>query len=103
MSFCRSCQREIVWAVTEHGRRIPLDPVARPDGNVELLRMSGVLVARVLTPEREAEIEETLLGAHRDGTTPALNLHVSHFATCPAADTFRRRRGRAQAPGGAAA
>lgn len=90
-SRCRACKQQIVWAATEHGRLIPVDPIARPDGNLELLRMSGVLVARVLTPEREREIQERLLAAHRDGVTPELALHVTHFSTCPAADTFRRR------------
>ncbi len=57
MSSCRSCKAPIVWARTEHGRSIPVDPIARPDGNLELIRTSGVLIARVLTPAGEGELE----------------------------------------------
>lgn len=91
---CGSCGAPIVWATTAHGRRIPVDPDPVPDGNLELLEMSGVLVAHVLTVEREAELERELLDANRAGVTPTLALFKTHFATCPSAETHRRRRDR---------
>ena len=99
MNRCRSCRQTIRWALTERGRPIPIDPEPRPDGNLELVYIDRVLVARTITPEREQELELQLLEASREGREPVLPLHVSHFATCPQADIHRRR---ANAPGGAA-
>jgi hypothetical protein len=83
MARCRTCTREIVWALTEHGKPIPLDPEPRADGNITLHVLGGVdqRVAHVLVD-----------GEVADGPT-----YVSHFATCPDAETHRRRRERAVA------
>lgn len=101
VSRCDACGQPIVWATTERGRRIPLDPEPRPDGNVELICVHGVDVARVVTAVREQELEQQAVAAIRAGREPELRLHMSHFATCPSADTFRRRA-RADAQGGTA-
>ena len=94
MSRCRTCHAEILWAAnTDPGRPvIPIDPVARPDGNVLLSRTPDGLVARVLSI---TEIEEHYLAAYRQGVQ-AEPLHVTHFASCPNAAQHRRRRARSQ-------
>ena len=72
---CRSCKAPILWAKTENGRLIPLDPEPDAAGNVALVDgVAVVLTARVL---------ERIRGA---------TLHRSHFATCPYADDHRRPR-----------
>lgn len=67
---CRSCRAEVVWTVTTSGRRMPVEAAER--GNVVLGREGEALVARVVD----------------DGQ----GTHVSHFATCPQANSWRRER-----------
>lgn len=92
MSRCRSCRAEILWAANALPGRpvLPIDPIARPDGNVLLERTTDGPVARVLT---RSELEERLLAANRDGTRPE-PLYVTHFASCPRAAAHRRPRAR---------
>lgn len=73
------CEARIVWAVTDRGKRMPVDADPSPaDGNIKLsVRYTG--------PEPLATV---LSAAARFGLT----LRTSHFATCPDADRFRRRR-----------
>lgn len=97
MSRCRTCHAEILWAANaEAGRPVlPIDPIARPDGNVLLEPTDGGFLARVLT---RVEIEEHYLAAYRAGKQADL-LHVTHFASCPHAK--RHRRGSAETTKGA--
>jgi hypothetical protein len=67
-STCRSCQAPLLWATTPKNRRIPLDPVPHPEGNVVVL--DGVAV----------------VGGEGD------TRYRSHFATCPGAGVHRRPR-----------
>lgn len=62
------------WAATSTGQRLPLDlrPVA--DGNVMLLADGR---CKIVPVEERATCTEPL--------------YKSHFATCPAAEEFRRR------------
>lgn len=73
MSACRSCGAPIKWATSWNGPPIPLDPVPREDGNIHLDHGRAVVVHRFDGDE---------LGA----------MFVSHFATCPHADQWRRPR-----------
>lgn len=74
---CKSCPALVIWAVTERGKRMPVDPDPAPGGNVLLTEQYGQLTA-VVVP------------AHRAfGRT---DLRMSHFVTCPNADQHRRRR-----------
>lgn len=67
---CRSCGARVVWAVTEHGRRMPLDAEPVAGGTFTLTTSRGELVAT---------------------STPGVELgYVSHFATCPQAGAWRR-------------
>jgi hypothetical protein len=77
---CRSCNAPITWAIVEGSQAaMPLDAQTHPKGNVYLTHnRDGTPVARVLTDEERAEYPG--------------DLHLSHFATCPHADDWRRRR-----------
>lgn len=72
---CRDCQADIVWARTQAGKLMPLDPERRPDGdpaaNVAVSRDHlGRVLARVLKPTED------------DRAEPFEWLAVPHFATC---------------------
>lgn len=72
---CSTCGAEIVWAITQAGKRTPLD--AKP--------------VRVAIAARDTEGAEI-----RDGDALVIggsaNGHQSHFATCPNAASHRRTR-----------
>ncbi len=67
---CKRCGKAIVWARTQHGKAVPLDPKA--------------LVFSVAS-ERGQLIAVSLTG-HVGPTGD--QMMVSHFATCPFADEF---------------
>jgi len=69
MSKCRSCKAEIIWAATESGRAMPLD--AKPEKRFVLMEIQG------------GGADEAV----------AVDTYVSHFATCPEADKFRKKGG----------
>jgi hypothetical protein len=76
VSRCRSCGAEIVWAITERGKRMPLDAEPSEAGTfVVRSRVEGerVVLHALYAPEAGA-------GLH----------HTSHFATCPQAGEWRR-------------
>jgi hypothetical protein len=82
MANCRSCNAAILWARTSaKGKFIPIDPDPVDDGNIELSKDDeGQLLARVL------------IGS--EGTLPGFETplrYKSHFATCPHANSHRRR------------
>lgn len=64
MSACRSCRAEIVWAVTNAGKRIPLDAEPKPQ--------PGLFVF------------------DNGYAKPPPPVYESHFVTCPQADDWRR-------------
>lgn len=81
MTRCRSCDAPVLWAKTEKGRRMPLDP--EPYTGSE---PAGVFVLRFFeagTPTAVAVPPE----AFKDEP-----LYRSHFATCPHAAEHRRGR-----------
>jgi hypothetical protein len=68
MSTCRYCRASIMWAMTEKGHRIPLDPSPSLKGNVMLdFQPGGVPIA-------------TVLGDPSKASGP---LWLAHMATCP--------------------
>lgn len=76
---CRSCHKEVRWVVTEPSlKRMPLDPIPAPDGNMWIDRIEGgVPVMRV--------------ALNADGVPASVPLrYVSHFVTCPDRDDWRR-------------
>lgn len=85
MPVCSKCKAPITWAYTESGKRMPLDPLPHPDGNV-VYAGDGADRVRVLKKADQGDL--FLAGLQR---------YNSHFVTCPAADSFRkppRRSGR---------
>lgn len=72
---CRSCQAPMIWARTQAGRNIPLDPTPSPKGNVELTADNFAVV---------------LGGRAADERRVDTDLYISHFATCPNASRHRR-------------
>lgn len=72
---CSSCGAPIVWAITEAGKRVPLD--AKP-----------IRIAIVARGNDGAEIREgdaLVIGSGANG-------YQSHFATCPNAAAHRKPR-----------
>ncbi len=72
-SICKGCGAPITWAVTEHGKRIPLN---KPEKRFILV------LVQTPTYDRgdfyEARMRET---------------YASHFSSCPKADEFRKENG----------
>ena len=77
MSDCRTCGAPILWAKTERGKNIPLDPEPCDDGNLAVSSVPGGLLARAV-------------GANSPALLAGLPRHVSHFVTCPQADQHRK-------------
>lgn len=83
MGKCRACGAPIVWVRTQAGKAMPCDAKVRwytaaPNGRLKFVLITGEVVA--------GELAEDLKNATGIG-------HISHFATCPNADDFRRKRG----------
>jgi hypothetical protein len=83
MANCRGCNAPIMWAITEEGKRAPLDPEPSSAGNVLVWRRLGDDGA-VLTycATFAGDVLATLV-AH------GVPLRTNHFMTCPVADRFR--------------
>jgi hypothetical protein len=84
MSKCRSCGAEIKWIKTVAGKNMPCDPERKAYWLIEGARASIV-----------TEMGE-VIGAYTDcgegAGEPDGYGYISHFATCPAADSYRRPR-----------
>lgn len=86
MTRCKApgCGQEVVWVETRGaGRAMPVDAKPHEDGNVVIdYDAKPVPLATVIARKPQ-------LSALRAAGVP---LYVSHFATCPKADQFRRAR-----------
>lgn len=70
--ICRSCGAEIGWVVSvASGKRMPIDVVPVPNGNIELVAGDGIVVVE---PE------------------PDVRRFVSHFVTCPQSADWRKKK-----------
>jgi hypothetical protein len=69
---CKECQRDVVWAVSQRGRRIPWDIEPSERGT------------HVLVPDLHngAVSWTSRLPRKRDGKSP--KLYTCHFLSCPA-------------------
>lgn len=83
MSSCRSCGAEVRWAHTANGRAMPLDAEPVPDGNVVYTGRDVRNDRGVARPEVRVEAQPPMF----DDGQPR---YVSHFATCPNADQWRK-------------
>lgn len=79
-SECRSCHASIIWVRTERGKRMPLD--AEPVDATRATRSVFVL--------RELENDGGPLAVAAWGLEGTEPHYISHFSTCPNADTHRR-------------
>ena len=77
MSKCKRCGAPIFWAPTKNGKDMPVDEA--PD------RARGNLVLENGTVRVAAESDDD-----------AFFRYTSHFATCPNANEFRKKRGSAK-------
>lgn len=82
MNLCGGCTKPIRWAVTEAGRRMPLDPDLVPAGNVEDTGKVDVSTGEIIVK---------VLKKNEPGR-PGADRYRSHFASCPKARDFRRSR-----------
>lgn len=71
---CRSCAAPLLWAATENGRRIPLDPDPYMGDDPRGLFVLRGKIAIATTPDAFA----------------GEPVYRSHFATCPNAKEHRR-------------
>jgi hypothetical protein len=82
MIACKSCGAEIVWCVTEQGKRMPIDAKPSDQGNVCMFECpeTGTDMCRVISRD-----ELATWSADEDG-----QMYTSHFATCPNAKRHRK-------------
>lgn len=71
LSICAGCRREVLWTVTDAGKRQAVDPEPHTNGNCAVYR-DGTGTYRSRRPSEELP----LMGWER--------LHMPHVATCPA-------------------
>jgi len=72
VSTCRSCGSAIVWAFTPKGKRMPVDAVPHEKGTMVLTNYGGHVVADYMRESYQRR-------------------HRPHFATCPDAQSWRKR------------
>lgn len=85
MSRCSSCQAPIIWARTiargeVPSRGIPLDAEPVASGNIRVVGGDGVA--------HDGSVIEVAVSGLIDHDRPR---YVSHFATCPDAQSWRKR------------
>lgn len=74
LSKCSSCGAEIFWALTDKGKRIPMD--------AEPVKLPGLFVLM-----KQGSLLRASSAGSRGDVVPAL--YQSHFATCPNAASHR--------------
>lgn len=81
MARCRGCGAEIDWIKTRAGKNMPVDPepvfVAVDDGSDVFVTDEGEVIRGREVPTNDGSAEVAF---------------VSHWATCPLAGQFRRKR-----------
>lgn len=80
---CRSCNAKILWAVTEKGKRMPVDAVASEKGNIFLQHRPNLEPLAVYMTDQQRDSAKGTLMEHR--------MYTSHFATCPQAKKWRKK------------
>lgn len=89
--FCKKCGKEIRFVKMESGKYMPIDiePIEYVTGESGKDRL--VILLKRETPQGEETIGRVIsckIGKNIE-TTPSFGFN-SHFATCPAADSFRK-------------
>jgi hypothetical protein len=81
---CRACNAPLVSVITTAGRTMPLDPEPDPKGNIRYTGRRVDSAAGVPTDEVEYINESTEMKLDEAR-------YVSHFATCPQPEKFRKK------------
>lgn len=81
---CRSCGAKVIWTITVTGKRMPVDAEPCATGNLYVFAPDDPQGALESVPVSSADPRAVKA---RDRSR-----FVSHFATCPAADSHRRAR-----------
>ena len=82
LAECRGCGAQICFIKTVKGKSMPVDPLPMkfvPGGGPETYVTEEGEVKRGRAAGWDSKYEKTLIG------------YRSHFATCPAADEFRKK------------
>jgi hypothetical protein len=80
---CRSCRKEIIWTVTESGKKMPVDLRPCTYGKFFIFRRADSIDSlSVRSKNRDAE----------EARKRNQDRYDSHFATCAHADRHRRAR-----------
>ena len=74
--ICRGCKKQILWTRTKTGKAMPLNPEA-----IRFTPAGG--------PETFVTADGNVIRGKRDGSGAVIG-YISHFATCPEHDRFRR-------------
>lgn len=77
LTRCSSCDQPVRWVLTVAGKRMPLDPMPHPMGNVVFAITGSKAVVQVVS--------------NQDLPTPGVSFR-SHFATCPDGPAHRRSK-----------
>lgn len=80
--YCRSCGAEVIWTVTENGKRMPVDAKPREDGNILLTEYPDGYI--------EAAYVQSSLFEVWDQDAPEPRRYVSHFASCAQSNQWRK-------------
>lgn len=92
---CRSCGADILWAETvPGGRKVPLNvaTVEPTERGALLLVANHFAYSHTELAERIAKRQAVSLARAADVIRARYDAHLSHFATCPAADRHRKDR-----------
>lgn len=89
---CRSCYAPIVWALTETGRRMPVNPVPVPPVLIPEARDGNLVLWYEVDAQGNATGGQQVMSAtDEQRRDPAVPLWKSHFVTCPQASAHRKR------------
>lgn len=91
MALCRSCQAPIMWTRTTAGELMPLDLDPVSGGNVVLTGHHVEGKQGGLVPQ--CKVEPPTLSLFDEAVR-----YVSHFATCPEANTWRKAPAQGHSP-----
>lgn len=81
---CARCHQQILWIKTINGKNMPVN--ARLV--TYLVPKEGKGKERIVTPNGETVSAEIVQSGTQDATGVG---YISHFATCPVANMFRRK------------
>jgi hypothetical protein len=79
-AWCRSCSAEIVWCWTRNRQRIPVNVDPVPDGNIQPADGYTLTEGATIIVDPVPSLFDS----------PTALRYVSHFASCPHADAWRR-------------